>query len=80
MQSTFLHSTIGLSILPDDQRYVARIGTIVGTGVEVDPDSLFKLTAALYITYLTDLMKVDDKKRFNAVSANTVKIKKKVQF
>ena len=38
VQSTVLHSTIDLSILSDDLQYVARIGTKVGTGIEVEPD------------------------------------------
>ena len=70
VQSTFLHSTICLSILPDNQHYVAMIGTKVGTGVKIDPNSLFKSIAASHIQDLVDLMKADDKDKFEAVSVN----------
>ena len=79
VQSTFLHSTVGLSILPDDQHYVARIGTKVCTGVEVDPDSLFKSTAASHIPDLIDLIKADDEDKFKAVTANIDKAKNQVR-
>ena len=79
VQSTFFYSTVCLSIFPDDLHYVTRIGTKVGTGVEVDPYSLFKSTVALHVPYLIDLMKADDKIKFEAVSANAAKAKKKVR-
>ena len=41
VQLTFLHSTVGLSILPYDLHYVARIGTKFGTGGELEPEFLF---------------------------------------
>jgi len=79
VQATFLHSTIGLSILPDDLQYVARIGTKVGTGVEVDPESIFKWTTAGHVPDIVDLMKADTQEKFEAVSTNKNKLKKKVQ-
>ena len=79
VQSTFLHSTIGLSILPDNQHYVERIGIKVGTGVEVDLDSHFKSPAASHVPDLVDLMQADDKDKFKAVAANTTKPKKQIQ-
>ena len=79
VQSTFLHSTVGLSILPDDLHYVARIGTKVGTGVEVDPYSFLRWTAAAHVPDLVELMNADTKEKFEAVSANATKAKKKIR-
>ena len=51
----------------------------MGTGVEVDPDSLFKSMTAAHIPDLIDLMQADDKTKFEAVAANTNKPKKKIR-
>ena len=51
----------------------------VGTGVELEPESLFRLTVVAYFPDLMDLMKADDKEKFEAVSANAENPKKKVR-
>ena len=49
------------------------------TGVEIDLESLFKLTAASHIPDLINLMKAEDKDTFEVVFANVDKTKNKVQ-
>ena len=41
-QASFFHSSVECSILPDDMHHVVRIGIATGTGMEVDPKSLFQ--------------------------------------
>ena len=78
VQSTFLHYAVGLSILPDDLQYVARIGMKVDTGVEVESDSLFWWMAATHIPDIVDLTNADTEEKFESVSANKNKAKKKI--
>ena len=37
-QATFLHSVVGISMIPDSVHYVARTGMKFGLGVELHPD------------------------------------------
>lgn len=67
-EATFLHSSVGLSILPDDLYCVARIGTKESNGIE-----------GLYILDLVDLMKTDATEKFEAISINTRREKKKIR-
>ena len=56
--ATFFHSVIGCPITPDELRFAAKSGMEKGTGVELDPSSIFTSTTAKYVPSLADLMKV----------------------
>ena len=56
--ATFFHSVIGCPITPDELRFAAKSGMEKGTGVELDPSSIFTSTTAKYVPSLVDLMKV----------------------
>ena len=60
--ATFYHSVMRIPILPDDLHYVALSNMQTGTGVELDPASLFTSTAAVHVPALLDLMKIKTEK------------------
>ena len=55
---TFFHSVVGVPITPDNLHYVALSNMKHGVGVEVQPDEVFKLSPAIHIPPLLDLMKI----------------------
>ena len=69
-QATFFHSTVGIPIIPDDLKYVSRVGMKLGTSMELEPKSLFQTTSAKYKPDLADLMKVANKANLGKVEAN----------
>lgn len=76
IQATLLNSTVWISILPYDFYYVASINKKVGTGVEVNLDSLFKRTSSSFVCELVDLMNADTEATFEAVPANAKRARK----
>ena len=70
LQTTFFHSVVGLPILPDDLHYVGRLAP-KGTGVEMDPSSIFKQTAAIHTPSLTDMMKVNNAEELENLAVDT---------
>ena len=76
-QATFLHSTVGIPLIPKDLHYVARVGMKNGTGMEVDPASIFLSTAGKYKPDLLELMKISSAAEFGNLKANTNENKKK---
>ena len=76
-QATFLHSTVGTPLVPKDLHYVARVGMKNGMVMEVDPTSLFLLTAANHKPYLVDLMKLPSAAEFGNLKPKTNGDKKK---
>ena len=77
-QATFLHSVVGISMIPDSVHYVARTGMKFGLGVELHPDSLFHQTTARYVPTLLELMKVSKEEEYVNLRANEAGQKKKV--
>ena len=77
-QASFFHSSIGCAILPDDMHHCARIGMESGTGMEVDPKSLFQQTEAIHKPSLLDLMKASTPAEFENIKADESKSKRKV--
>ena len=43
-KTTFLHSNVGVSILPKNVHSVSRAGMNVGSGIEIDPEFIFEVT------------------------------------
>ena len=79
MQITFFHSVVGIPIRPDDLQFVARLATKEGTGVEVDPKTIFRMSTAIYVPSLLSMMKVETKEDFESVEADQTRAKKKVR-
>ena len=78
LQTTFFHSVIGLPILPDDLHYVGRL-VPKGTGVEMEPSSIFKQTAAIHTPSLTDMMKVNNMEELENLAVDTSVQRKRVK-
>ena len=76
-QVTFLHSTVGIPLVPKDLHYVARVGMKNGMGVEVDPASIFLSTAGKYKPDILEMMKVSSEAEFGNLKANTNVTKRK---
>ena len=68
-QVSFLHSVVGCPINPEELRYVARSGMKTGTGIEIDPDSMFGTTSAKLVPTVTELMKVSSVKEADDLKA-----------
>ena len=77
IQATFLHSVVGISMIPESCHFVARTGIKFGLGVELQPDSLSNQTATRYVPSILQLMKVTTKEVFKNLSAPTSGTKKK---
>ena len=78
-QATFYHSTVGVPILPDELRFVARSNLATGTGIEVDPETLFQTTPAIHVPSRLSMMNVSTIDEFKNLTADTTKAKKKVR-
>ena len=52
--ATFYHSVVGCPITPDELHYVAKSGMVKGSGVELDPSSLFTMTTAKVTPSITN--------------------------
>ena len=61
-QASFYHSSVGCPILPDEMHHCARIGLKTGTGMEVEPQSLFQHTDAIRKPSLLSMMKAMTKR------------------
>jgi len=69
-QATFYHSIVGIPIIPDSLHHVARVGFKTGTGVELDPETLFTSTALKATPDLVSLMKISSKAEFENLKAD----------
>ena len=67
--ATFYHSIVGCPITPDELHFVEKSGTGKGTGVELDPISIFTTTATKFIPSTVDLTKVTKASDMNDVKA-----------
>ena len=56
-QAIFLHSVVGCSITPEEQRYVVRSRLKMEIGMEIDPDIMLATTSKKFVPELKDLMK-----------------------
>ena len=79
LQLTFFHLVVGIPIIPDKLHYVARVGTKVGTGVEMDPHSTFCHTTATHVPALLSFMKVSKEEEFVDLLVESSKPKKKLK-
>ena len=61
-QATFLHSVVGIPMIPDSVHYVACTGMKFGLGVDLHPNSLFHQTPSRHVPLVVDLMKVTTEK------------------
>ena len=80
LQATFLHSVVGIPMIPEPCHFVARAGMKFGLGVELQPDSLFNQTVAKYVPSTLDLMKVTTKDEFVNLAAPTTGTKKEAEL
>ena len=78
-QATFYHSTVCIPIIPDSLHYVARVGLKTGTGVELDPETLFTSTAMKTKPDLVSLTKISSKTEFEDLKADGRATKRKFQ-
>ena len=58
LNTTFQHSVVGVPITPEDLHYVALSGLTHTSGIELDPNSFLKQTAAKHVPNTLDLMKL----------------------
>ena len=79
LQLSFFHSVIGIPILPDDLRYVARMGSERGIGVEMEPKSTFRHTNATHIPTIISLMKVKNGEEFCSLLGDPTRQKRKLK-
>ena len=80
MLSNIFHSTVGIPIIPDELKYVSRVGMKMRTGMELDPKSLFQATTSKYKPYLADLMNVSGKSDLDKVNTNKAAAKNKFKY
>ena len=69
-KNTFLHSIVNIPIIPDDLRYVAKVGMNAGTGMEIEPKLLFLSISDKYKPDLIDPMKFYSRTEFINLKAN----------
>ena len=78
-QATFFHSVVGLPIVPDDLHYVARLAP-KGTGVKLDPKSIFKQTAAMHSPSLVEMLKMENESDLENLVEDTSAQRKKIKI
>ena len=76
IQTTFLHSTIGIQIIESYMKHVARIGMSKGTGMEMEPSPLFVKKESKHYPSMSYMMKVANVTDIDALTADTGKLKK----
>ena len=79
VQVTFFHSVVGIPVMPEDLFFVARMGTDEGTGVELDPKSVFRQTGAIHVPSIVDMMKAENEEDVKALTGDAARAKKKVK-
>ena len=79
IQASFYHSTVGIPIVPELCHHTARIGMLTGSGIEIDPQSLFKSSKAILKPDLLNLMKVKMADKFQNLGGDSNKQSKKVK-
>ena len=77
IQTTFFHSTIGIPIIETDVQHVARIGMSTGSGMELEPSSLFVKTESKHRPTLVDMMKVTNVTELDALEVDVGRAKRK---
>lgn len=70
LQATFLHSVVGVPIFSEDMHFVARSGMEFGTGIEVDPKSMFRSTTSINVPSVLEMMKVGSDEDFVNLKQN----------
>ena len=70
-QTIFFHSFVVTPILPDDVHYVAKTSIQFGSGIEIDPESLFGERDEIHAPKILDQLKVNTSAEFAALVAPT---------
>ena len=78
MSSNIFHLTIGVQITPEELHFVARSGMQYGSGIKLQPDSMFSLTSEQHTPSMTDIMKIKSAEESKNLSAPTPGTKKKL--
>ena len=79
LQATFLHSIVGVPIFTEEMRYVARSGLKYGTGIEIDPKTMFRSTPSINVPSIVQLMKISSGEEFRNLSQDGDQNKKKIK-
>ena len=64
LQATFLHSVVGVPIFP------RILGWIFGTGIEVDPKTMFRSTPSVNVPSILEMMKIGSEDDFVNLKQN----------
>ena len=75
---TFLHSLVGIHMIPNSVHYVACTGMKFGLGVKLYLSSLFHQTSSRHVLPVVDIMKVTTEKEYLDLKALSTGSKKKV--
>ena len=77
-QTTFMHSRVGIPIVPEEMNYVARVNMTYGSGVELNLNSLFRSTSAKHVPPILELMKVASSEEFEQLAQPTTGARKRI--
>ena len=80
IQTSFYHLTIYIPIIPEDVHHVARVGLSTGSGMGVEPSSLFVKTESKHHPSMVDMMKVAIVEELTALAVDTTKAKRKCHY